>query len=56
MNGWVIAIIIILILGIIISNLMLLKQTANMKLPESVLRSIKERQDKALKQEKPKDQ
>jgi len=57
MNGWAVALIIIFILGIIIANLMLLKQTANMKIPEAVLRAIQERKKKALQeeQEKPKD-
>jgi uncharacterized membrane protein affecting hemolysin expression len=57
MNGWAVTLIIVFILGIIISNLMLLKKTANMKVPESVLRAIKERKEKALQeeQEKPKD-
>ncbi|HEY7865943.1 MAG TPA: DUF2897 family protein [Psychromonas sp.] len=47
------------ILGIIIANIMLLKQTANMKVPESVLRAIQERKEKELQEEqekeKPKD-
>jgi uncharacterized membrane protein affecting hemolysin expression len=56
MNGWAIALIIIIILGIIISNLLLLKKTANMKVPDAVLRAIKEREEKALQEEeKPKD-
>ena len=59
MNGWAVALIIIFILGIIIANLMLLKQTANMKIPESVLRAIQERKEKVLQEElekeKPKD-
>jgi len=59
MNGWAVALIIIFILGIIIANLMLLKQTANMKVPEAVLRAIQEKKEKALQEElekeKPKD-
>jgi uncharacterized membrane protein affecting hemolysin expression len=61
MNGWAVALIIIFILGIIIANIMLLKQTANMKVPESVLRAIQERREKELleeeeqEKEKPKD-
>lgn len=59
MNGWAVALIIIFILGIIIANIMLLKQTANMKVPESVLRAIQERKEKELQEEqekeKPKD-
>ncbi|MFQ3176372.1 MAG: putative membrane protein affecting hemolysin expression [Psychromonas sp.] len=56
MNGWAVALIIIFILGIIISNLLLLKKTANMKVPEAVLRAIKEREKKALQEgKKPKD-
>ena len=55
MNGWAVALIIIFILGIIIANIMLLKQTANMKVPESVLRAIQERKEEEQEKEKPKD-
>lgn len=59
MNGWAVALIIIFILGIIIANIMLLKQTANMKVPESVLRAIQERkelqEEEEQEKEKPKD-
>ncbi|WP_083761745.1 DUF2897 family protein [Psychromonas ingrahamii] len=54
MKGWAVALIIIFILGIIISNLLLLKQTANMKVPGSILRAIKEKKEKALQKEKEK--
>ena len=43
--GWVIFII-ILVLGIIVSNLLLLKQTANMKIPDDVLKAIKEKKQR----------
>ncbi|PKF61018.1 DUF2897 domain-containing protein [Psychromonas sp. psych-6C06] len=45
MNGWLIFLIISLVLGIIISNLLLLKQSAKIKIPESVLKSIAERKE-----------
>jgi competence protein ComGC len=40
--GWVIFIVVI-VLGIIISNILLLKQSANMKLPDSVVKAIEEK-------------
>lgn len=43
MNGWLIFLIIALVLGIIVSNIILLKQTAKMKVPDHVLKSIAER-------------
>jgi len=52
MNGWAVALIIALVLGVIVSNLMLLKNTANMKVPEEILRAIKDRKAKALEEEK----
>jgi len=41
MNGWLIFLLIALVLGIIVSNLLLLKHTAKMKIPDSVLKTIK---------------
>ena len=43
MNGWLIFLVISLVLGIIVSNLMLLKQSAKMKIPDHILKSIKEK-------------
>ncbi|TEW52909.1 DUF2897 family protein [Psychromonas algicola] len=48
--GWVIFII-VLVLGIIVSNILLLKQSANMKVPEHILKAVKERQQKELEEE-----
>jgi len=45
--GWVIFIVVI-VLGIIISNILLLKQSANMKLPDSVVKAMEEK--KAMEQ------
>lgn len=55
MNGWMLFLIISLVLGIIIGNILLLKHSAKMKIPERVLKSIHE---KKLAQEgkKPTDQ
>jgi hypothetical protein len=43
MSGWIVFLIIALVLGIIVSNIILLKQTAKMKVPDHVLKSIAER-------------
>ena len=48
--GWVIFII-LLVLGIIVSNILLLKKTANMKIPQHVIKAVKERQQKELEEE-----
>lgn len=48
--GWVIFII-ILVLGVIVSNLLLLKQTANMKIPDDVLKAIKEKKQRELNEQ-----
>ncbi|MDA7745931.1 DUF2897 family protein [Psychromonas sp.] len=50
-TGWVIFII-VLVLGFIISNILLLKQSANMKIPDSVIDAVKEREAKLKEQEK----
>lgn len=43
--GWVIFII-VLVLGIIVSNIILLKQSANMKIPDSVVKAMQEKKDR----------
>lgn len=43
MNGWMLFAVISLVLGIIIANILLLKQSANMKLPDSVRKAIEEK-------------
>lgn len=43
MDTWVITLIIIVVLGFIIGNIMLLKHTAHMKIPESVLQELEKR-------------
>jgi len=43
MNGWLIFLIIALVLGVILSNLMLLKQSAKLEIPADVIKAIKER-------------
>ncbi|MFT6925255.1 MAG: hypothetical protein ACJAZP_000835 [Psychromonas sp.] len=55
MNAWVITLILVFLLGILISNSMLLRK---LKVPEALLREIQEKKDKALleKQEKEKPQ
>lgn len=45
MDTWAIILIISLVLGIIVGNLMLLKHSANMKLPEKVLQDIKKKKE-----------
>ncbi|WP_354625723.1 DUF2897 family protein [Psychromonas sp. MME2] len=46
MSTWSLLLLIMLILGVIVGNLMLLKHSANMKLPDNVIKSIKEREKK----------
>lgn len=55
MSGWGVFLLIALVLGIVLSNLMLLKHSANMKLPESVRRAIAEKKikEKTQRQKKP---
>jgi uncharacterized membrane-anchored protein YhcB (DUF1043 family) len=55
MSGWAIALIIILVLGVVVGNLMLLKQTAKMKVPEEILRAVQERKKKELQEEQQKE-
>ncbi len=47
MSGWALFLLIAFVLGIVISNIMLLKHSAKMKLPESVMRVIEEKKMKA---------
>ncbi len=47
MNGWLIFLIIALVLGIIVSNLLLLKHSAKNKIPEHILSAIAEKKLKA---------
>lgn len=49
MSGWTIFIIIALVLGVIISNLMLLKHSAKMPLPEHIRKAIEEKKAKGGK-------
>jgi len=43
MNGWLIFLIIALVLGIILSNLLLLKQSAKLEIPADVIKAMKKR-------------
>jgi|GEM_PF-1977010 len=43
MNGWALFLLIAVVLGIIVGNLLLLKHSANMKLPEEVRQAIAKR-------------
>jgi len=43
MNGWLIFLIISLVLGVIVSNLLLLRDSAKNKIPEHILKSIAEK-------------
>ncbi|MCP4323958.1 MAG: DUF2897 family protein [Psychromonas sp.] len=45
MSGWMIFFIIALVLGIIVSNLLLLKQSAKTKIPDHILKSIAEKRE-----------
>ncbi|MEL0659110.1 DUF2897 family protein [Psychromonas arctica] len=47
--GWVIFII-VLALGIILSNILLLKKSANMKIPDSVVKAMQEKKDKEARE------
>jgi len=49
-TGWLIFII-VLVLGIIISNILLLKQSANLKVPEKVKQAIKEKNEREAKEQ-----
>ncbi|MEH6454117.1 MAG: DUF2897 family protein [Psychromonas sp.] len=43
-----------LVLGVIVSNLMLLKQTAKYKVPKEVIEAVKKRREKEAEEEKKK--
>ncbi|MFT6987109.1 MAG: cellobiose-specific phosphotransferase system component IIC, partial [Psychromonas sp.] len=43
MNSWALFLLIAAILGIVVGNIMLLKHSANMKLPEEVKQAIAKR-------------
>lgn len=47
MDSWGVFLIIALVLGFIVSNLLLLKQSAKFKLPESVKKAIEEKKRSA---------
>ena len=47
--GWVIFII-VLVLGIVLSNILLLKQSANMEVPDSVKQAIKEKNEREARE------
>lgn len=58
MSGWTLFFIISLVLGVIVSNILLLKQTAKHKVPEHILKAIAERkkaEELASENEKPND-
>jgi hypothetical protein len=46
MNGWWVAFIIALVLGVIVSNLMLLKYSAKFKVPKEVIDAVNKRKSK----------
>ncbi len=54
MNGWAVTLLIALVLGVIVSNLMLLKHTAKMKVPQEILDVIQKKKEKAIQEEKQK--
>ncbi|WP_372880448.1 DUF2897 family protein [Psychromonas sp.] len=54
MNGWAVTLLIALVLGVIVSNLMLLKHTAKMKVPKEILDAIQKKKEKAIQEEKQK--
>ncbi|PKG37617.1 DUF2897 family protein [Psychromonas sp. Urea-02u-13] len=40
MNGWLIFLIIAIVLGVILSNLLLLKQSAKHKIPDHIIKAV----------------
>lgn len=54
MSGWWVAAIIALVLGVIVSNLMLLKHTAKFKVSQDVIDAVKKRREKEKQQGKKK--
>lgn len=57
MNGWLIFLIISLVLGVILSNLLLLKQSAKHKIPDHIIKAVAARKEaeELEAQKKPKD-
>lgn len=51
MDSWAVAGIIILVFAVIISNLMLLKHSAKMKVPKSVIDAVKAREKRKQQQQ-----
>jgi hypothetical protein len=49
--GWGAILIIVLAIGIILSNIMLVKQTAHMKMPESVVKRAQEKRRREKEQQ-----
>lgn len=47
MSSWALFLLITFVLGIVISNILLLKHSAKMKLPKNVMRAIEEKNRKA---------
>lgn len=47
MSSWALFLLITFVLGIIVSNIMLLKHSAKMKLPDDVVRAIAEKKKRA---------
>lgn len=50
MSGWMLFLVIAFVLGIIVSNILLLKHSSKMKLPDSVLKAIEEKKIEEKKQ------
>mgnify|MGYP001214747419 CR=1 FL=1 len=46
MSSWALFLLITFVLGIVVSNIMLLKHSAKMKLPKEVMQAIEERKKK----------
>jgi hypothetical protein len=46
MSGWTVFFIILFVLGIIFSNLLLLKQTAKTKVPDHIIKKVAQRREK----------
>ena len=55
MSGWALFLLIALVLGIVFSNIMLLKHTAKMKLPKDVIQAIEKKKKKEEAEKKPTD-
>tara|TARA_R110001583_G_scaffold22377_3_gene83959 strand:- start:3910 stop:4104 length:195 start_codon:yes stop_codon:yes gene_type:complete len=55
MNGWAVFFIIVFVLGIILSNILLLKQTAKTKVPDHIIKKVAERRAKEAEMEEQKE-